>query len=131
MPTPRVVFVTTSYPSSPVDRAAPFVHALARALVRVGVAVTAIAPAFGDAAGRVDMDGVDVRRFRFLPARWQTLSMGFGGVPAAAAKAPWRLLQLPLMLAAASAAVLHRAGTADLLHAHWLRPRGCGASRGW
>ena len=120
MRAPRIVFVTTSYPSSPVDRAAPFVHALARALVRAGVAVTAVAPAFGDAAGRVEMDGVEVRRFRFLPARWQTLTMGFGGVPAALSKAPWRLLQLPLMLAAASAATLRRAGEADLLHAHWL-----------
>jgi glycosyltransferase involved in cell wall biosynthesis len=66
------------------------------------------------------MDGVDVQRCRFLPARWQTLTLGFGGVPAAVSKTPWRLLQLPLLLAAAAAATLRCAGAADVLHAHWL-----------
>lgn len=120
MAEPRVLFFTTSYPCSPVDRAGPFVHALARALVRSGVRVKVLAPAHGDARGTTAMDGVEVHRFRFLPARWQTLTMGFGGVPTALAHAPWRLLQLPLMMSAAAALALRAAGDCDILHAHWL-----------
>jgi len=120
MAAPRVLFVTTSYPCSPVDRAGPFVHSLARALVRCGIEVEVLAPAFGDARGRTMIDGVAVHRFQFLPARWQTLTMGFGGVPAALKRAPWRLLQLPLMLAVAAAKAIGAAGHADVLHAHWL-----------
>src|SRR6185295_15675863 len=120
MTEPRVLFVTTSYPCSPVDRAGPFVHALARALVRRGVPVRVLAPAFGEARGLQQMDGVDVYRFQFLPARWQTLTMGFGGVPAALKRAPWRLLQLPLMLATAASLGLRAAAESDVLHAHWL-----------
>lgn len=120
MPEPRALFLTTSYPSSPLDRAGPFVHALARGLVRSGVPVTVLAPAHGGAPGRTSMDGVEVHRFRFLPQRWQTLTMGFGGVPVALKKAPWRLAQLPLLLAAAAAAAARAAGEHDVLHAHWL-----------
>lgn len=116
----RVLFVTTSYPSSPVDRAGPFVHALARALVRCGVRVRVIAPAHGGARGVQHMDGVEIRRFQFLPRRWQTLTMGFGGVPAALRNAPARLLQLPLMIGAAAALALRDASDSDVLHAHWL-----------
>jgi phosphatidylinositol alpha-1,6-mannosyltransferase len=116
----RALFVTTSYPSSPVDRAGPFVHMLARGLVRSGVRVTVLAPAYGEARGRSCMDGVEVHRFRFLPDRWQTLAMGFGGVPAALRSAPWRLVQLPLMIASAAASALRAAGDHDVLHAHWL-----------
>jgi len=116
----RVLFVTTSYPSSPVDRAGPFVHALARALVRRGVRVRVIAPAHGGAHGVHRMEGVEIRRFRFLPERWQTLAMGFGGVPVALQRSPARLLQLPLMIGAAAALAVRAAGESDLLHAHWL-----------
>ncbi|MBI3388578.1 MAG: glycosyltransferase family 4 protein [Deltaproteobacteria bacterium] len=120
MTAPRALFYSTSYPSTPVDRAGPFVHALARALVRSGVSVRVLAPAWGSARGVSEMEGVTIHRFQFLPARWQTLTMGFGGVPVALRRAPWRLLQLPLLLVAAAALSVQAARDADVLHAHWL-----------
>lgn len=120
MAEPRVLFVTTSYPSSPVDRAGPFIHCLARALVREGVPVSVLAPAHGTSRGRSSMEGVAIHRYSFLPARRQNLAMGFGGIPAAVGKSPLRLLQLPLMLATAAALAVRAAASHDILHAHWL-----------
>jgi glycosyltransferase involved in cell wall biosynthesis len=82
--------------------------------------VRVLAPAWGTARGATEVDGVEVYRFQFLPPRWQTLTMEFGGVPATLRRAPWRLLQLPAMLAAATALSIRMAGEVDVLHAHWL-----------
>ena len=120
MTAPRVFFFTTSYPCWSIDRAGPFVHALARALVRSGAKVEVLAPAFGTAASHSSIDGVEIHRFRYAPLRWQTVAMGFGGVPVALKRAPWSALQLPLMTIAAAALSLRAAGRCDVLHAHWL-----------
>lgn len=117
---PRVVFFTTSYPCAPGDRIGPFVHALARSLRRLGTPVRVLAPATATARGVSILEGVEVERFRFLPARWSTLTAGFGGVPVALRRAPWRLLAVPPMLAAGAMASVRAARAADVLHAHWL-----------
>jgi len=94
----KVVVLTTSYPRSSDDVAGAFVRDAVEAVRRAGAEVEVVSPAafrhFGIAYG----DGV-VGNLR---------------------RAPWRVVLLPLFVAAFVRAARQGARDADLVHAHWL-----------
>lgn len=71
------------------------------------------------------MDGVDVVRYRYAPARWERL-VNDGGVVTNLKKRPWTMLLVPFFLIAQAWAVLAeiRKGDVAVVHAHWLIPQG-------
>jgi glycosyltransferase involved in cell wall biosynthesis len=71
------------------------------------------------------MDGVRVHRFRYLPSSFETLAYTGGMLPGLRRR-PWRLLALPLFLAAEWLMTLRllRRHRFDIIHAHWLLPHG-------
>jgi 1,2-diacylglycerol 3-alpha-glucosyltransferase len=110
----RVVILTHSYPSWPGDSSGAEVAALARALMRRGIAVKVVAP--GESPGTTQIDGV--------PVRWASAHPGYGrlrdqddvhqawGRPGA-----WStLLRVGRSLRVAAQQEL--AAGADLVHAH-------------
>jgi len=125
----KVLFVTHAFPRAAGDGAGAFVLALARALAAEGVSVGVLAPSAPGLAAEDVIEGVHVRRYRYAPARWETLA--YAGTFAEQVAASVRgKLALALMLWRGRRAVRAqlRAGGYDIVHAHWWFPSGlmCG-----
>lgn len=120
----RVLVLASTYPRWAGDTLPPFVHELARRLTGRFEVHALVPHTAGAAAGEI-MDGVHVHRFRYLPARFETLAYGGGMLPGLRTR-PWRLLTLPLFLGMelVTAARLLRKRRFAVIHAHWLLPHG-------
>lgn len=120
---PRVLVLTSTCPAEPGDGTPEFVLTLARELSGE-FAVTILTPRVPGAARRQVIDGVEVRRFRYFPRRWEGLA--HGAILGNLSHQRWRLLEVPCLLlamlgATASTVMRHRP---DLVHAHWIVPAG-------
>jgi glycosyltransferase involved in cell wall biosynthesis len=125
----NVLFLTQTYPRSPVDTAGPFIRDLARGLVRGGDQVTVLAPHTAGLAAAWSEQGVQVRTFRYAPEPLELVGYSRSleadervrlGAAAAA----------PLYLLGARAAVRRalRRERFDLVQAHWVVPNGLAAA---
>ena len=123
-PRPRLLVLASTYPRWLDDDLPPFVHELARRLVPQ-YEVHVLAPHTAGASTQEDLDGVQVHRFRYLPARFETLAYSGGMLPGLRRR-PWRLLALPLFLMTEWLAALRllRQHRFAAIHAHWLLPHG-------
>lgn len=120
-----MLFLTSTYPRWAGDTTTPFVHELAVALGEHGCRVTVVAPHAPGAAGAERLDGVEVRRFRYMvPDSAETVCYG-GGALVRLRDAPQEKAKVPALLAAQWLATLRRrVGGIDVLHAHWVLPQG-------
>lgn len=121
---PRLLVLTSTYPRWKGDPEPGFVHELSRRLAE-WFDVTVLAPhAFG-AATEESLDGVRVRRFRYAPARWETL-VNDGGIVANLKQNPAKYLMLPFFFLRQWFAAwrLIRRWRPQVVHAHWLIPQG-------
>jgi glycosyltransferase involved in cell wall biosynthesis len=120
---PRVLFVTTTYPLRAGDSIPSFVADLAGALVRDhGAQVRVIAPHHPSAPKRETVNGVEIVRFQYaLNAGRQCVAYG-GGIPDNLKNYPRAKWQLPGFFAGMTAAVWRHVKWADLIHAHWVEP---------
>lgn len=134
VPRRATVLVTAStYPRWRGDPEPSFVHELARRLTdRFKVVV--LAPHAAGAAVEEILDGVQVLRYRYAPARWETL-VNHGGILANLRRARWKWLLLPSFLLLQGYALRRalRRFRPQVVHAHWLLPQGvvavCAARR--
>jgi glycosyltransferase involved in cell wall biosynthesis len=119
-----LLVLASTYPRWQGDPEPAFVHELAKRLA-VCFDVTVVAPHAPGAVSREMLDGVRVRRYRYAPARWETL-VNDGGMLANLRRARWKWLLLPGFLFAQWLAV--RRAVRELgpcaVHAHWLLPQG-------
>jgi glycosyltransferase involved in cell wall biosynthesis len=100
------------------------VHELAKRLT-AKFQVVALVPHAPGAEAREMLDGVEIIRYRYAPARFETL-VNDGGIVTNLRGHPWKLLLVPgFVLAQAWCAwrVL-RARRVAVIHAHWLLPQG-------
>ena len=116
----NICVMTTSYPLRPDHYAGAFVHDLAARLVQRGHQVRVVAPHAAGALANERIDGVEVRRFRYMwPAALERLAYN-GGIPANLKRRPAGSLAQALPFGAAFlAAGLSAARGCDLLHAHF------------
>jgi glycosyltransferase involved in cell wall biosynthesis len=122
----RILCVTSNLPRWAGDATTPFVLHLASDLTELGWDVEALAPHAEGAATSEVLDGVAVRRFRYLvPASAQTVCYQ-GGALVNLRRRPTNKLKLPALVAAEWAALSRRVATGafDVVHAHWLLPQG-------
>jgi len=123
----NVLFLTSTFPRSPGDQQAPFVLEQARAwrAKRPLDRLIILAPHDAGAARRETLDGIEVRRFRYMATEIaQTLA--YPAIMPNIRQNPWRLFQLPPFLwcqYAAARAIVREAGI-DLVYAHWVMPQG-------
>src|SRR5262249_26329650 len=120
----KVLMMASSYPRAAEDTASIFLRYLAESLARRSHDIQVLVPA--EAEGGVRLEGnVRVHRFRYLPAKWQTLAYGSGIMPNLR-RAPWLWAEVPFFTAAMTAALfpLLPSDRPDVLHAHWLLPQG-------
>ena len=120
---PTVLVLTTTLPARPGDGTPQFVLDLsARLAQRFNVVV--VAPRVPGGARLETVGGVEIRRFRYFPRRWEALADG-AILPNLRAR-PVLALQIPtltvaFLVAALRAAVQHRPA---VIHAHWVVPGG-------
>ncbi len=119
----RVLFLTTTYARDEDDYQAPWLRQLIRRLADRGISVTVLAPGFrGLGAHRVD--GVPVHRFRYAPARWETLTQESGAPNKLRANPLYWLLVPPYVLGGLVGTIrLMRARHFDAIHVHWPVPQ--------
>lgn len=121
---PCLLVMASTYPRWRDDHEPAFVHELARRLSR-HFTVHVLAPHAHGAARREELAGVQVHRFRYAPARLETL-VNDGGIVTNLRRAPWRLLLAPpflLSMALAARRLITRLRPAAI-HAHWIIPQG-------
>ncbi len=122
----RVCLLTSNFPRWQGDAVTPFVLHLAQDLQALGWEVDVLAPHAPGAARRERLDGVAVRRFRYLwPESQQTVCYQ-GGALINLRKRRSNWLKLPLLVFfewLALIALLAR-GRYDLVNAHWILPQG-------
>lgn len=121
---PRLLVLASTYPRWADDPEPGFVHELSRRLVdRFEVHV--LAPHAAGARTRELLDGVCVHRYRYAPARWESL-VNDGGIAANLRRDRWKLVLVPGFLFAQWLwlCALQLRYRFDVLHAHWLIPQG-------
>jgi glycosyltransferase involved in cell wall biosynthesis len=121
----KVLFLSHSYPRFAADPVGSFVLRLGVALRGQGVETQVIAPAAPGLARREEYEGVVVERFRYAPARFETLA--YTGTMRDQVRESWTAKAAMGSLVAAEfvkALLLRRVFRADLVHAHWWFPGG-------
>ena len=126
----NVLFMTHSFPRDAGDAAGSFILRLARGLAAEGVTVRVVAPSAQGLDPHATLGGIAVDRFRYAPARYETLA--YGGNMAEQVRDSWTAkLALAGFLAgewrAGREAI--RSFAPDVVHAHWWFPNGVAAAR--
>ena len=120
----RVLALAHSFPRTADDPVGSFILRLAVALRSEGVETRVIAPMAPGLARREAFEGIEVRRFRYAPASWETLAYQ-GDLKDQARSLPG-MLKLSAFLVAEYVAALMEARDfqPDVIHAHWVLPSG-------
>ncbi|MFQ5888716.1 MAG: glycosyltransferase family 4 protein [Gemmatimonadota bacterium] len=122
----RVVHIVTAYPRSPADPITPWLVELLRRQRAAGVEASVLTPAYrGGPADQVPtglVHGVPVHRFRYAPARWETLTHD-ETVPDRLRRAPRFAALVPAyLLTGVRAARSWGRHAPDVVHVHWPVP---------
>lgn len=117
----RVVHLATAFPRRAGDPITPWLVRLLQELRGRGIEAEVLAPAYRGLRGGT-VEGVPVRRFRYAPTRWETLTHD-QTAPDRLRESPAYAALLPGYIAggAVAAARLGR-GRPDVVHAHWPVP---------
>jgi glycosyltransferase involved in cell wall biosynthesis len=122
----KVCILSTSFPRFEGDTAGPFVHALAKQLVKKGIRVQVVAPHENGCKRAETWDNVAVYRFPyFYPLKFQRLCYG-AGILKNIEKRPLATLQVPTLVFSEIYHTLRLLAKRpyDLIHAHWTFPQG-------
>ena len=121
---PTLLVLASTYPRWNGDHEPGFVHELARRLTDK-FQVVALVPHAPGAMARELLDGVEVIRYRYAPARFETL-VNDGGIVTNLRGHPWKLLLVPGFVLAQTwcAWRVLRTRRVAAIHAHWLLPQG-------
>ncbi len=116
----RILIATTSYPRKKGDTAGIFVHKLAKSLKSRNMHVFVIAPSCGMEDEEKEIDGIEIRRFRYFPVKkWEVLFCRGGGAIPALKKRPYLHLLLPFALLAYGFSIFRHSKDADIIQAEW------------
>lgn len=120
----KVLFLVTAYPRFSGDLITPWLVETIRRLGGRGIAVEVLAPSYRGLGSQV-VEGIRVHRFRYAPARMETLTHD-QTAPDRIRERPAFAALVPGYVAAGSlaAARLARSGDFALLHAFWPLPHG-------
>jgi glycosyltransferase involved in cell wall biosynthesis len=121
---PRLLILASTYPRWANDPEPGFVRELARRLAK-DFDVIVLGPHAPGAAAREHADGVEVIRYRYAPARLETL-VNDGGIVTNLKRSKWKVLLVPgfVVMQAWRARRIVRSREIDVVHAHWLLPQG-------
>ena len=120
---PTILVLTTTYPGRVGDGTPQFVHDLSAAMVPE-FRVVVLAPRVPGSTPTETVDGVEIHRFAYFPARWEGLADG-ATLPNLR-RQKWRIVELPFLfgLFQFHSWRLVRRLRPELVHAHWVIPTG-------
>jgi glycosyltransferase involved in cell wall biosynthesis len=120
----KLLLITTNFPRWEGDPHSPWLVALLNLLRKDGLQVDVLAPAHRG-QGDHTIQGMRVHRFRYAPARWETLTHE-EGAPNKIRVNPLYLLLVPLYVLAGLWAAwrMGRRDRYDLIHVYWPVPGG-------
>lgn len=119
----KMLVVSTSFPKSPGDGLSPFVWEYCLNLKSRGWQITVLVPHHPGLKQDEDWQGIRIRRFRYLPEKFEDLAYS-GGLMPGLKKEPWKLLKIPFYIHSMyseSLRILAGSGF-DLVNFHWLFP---------
>lgn len=126
---PRIVLLTTSYPTHSNDWSGVFIAKLAEALKEKGYRILVICPAVPGGHGRYPVNGIDTVRFGyFFPRSLERLTGGEGGIPENLSSSVLARIQLMPMMGRFFQEVLRETRPSDVVYANWLGAALVGAS---
>jgi glycosyltransferase involved in cell wall biosynthesis len=120
-----VLFLAHAYPRFAGDPVGSFIHNLAVALRDEGIDVVVVAPSAPSLPSRDVIDGIEIRRFRYAPRRYETLAYT-GTMSSQVSRGITGKIAMASFLAASlreSRQIARRSG-ARVVHAHWWFPGG-------
>jgi glycosyltransferase involved in cell wall biosynthesis len=120
----KILVLTSTFPRWKGDREPPFVYELSRR-ISLQHACTVLAPHYKNSNTRETIDNLEIRRFRYLPASWETLAYD-GGIVPKLKQNRLRYLQIPffLLFELISTFRLLRNEDYQAIHTHWMIPQG-------
>lgn len=121
----RVLFVTHAYPRHVGDGAGSFLHRLALGLTASGLTVRVLAPSGPKLAPAENLEGIEIRRFRYAPAGMESLA--YTGTMAEQVLGSLSGKGALLGMLTAGTMAVRRAideFKPHVLHAHWWFPAG-------
>ena len=118
-----ILVISSTYPRHEDDYAVPWMREAHRRVMARGHKVTVLAPSYKGLRTH-EIDGAEVKRFRYAPASLETLTHE-QGAPLKVRKAVKQLLAIPYIacgcIAAAWAVLFNKY---DVIHVHWPFPHG-------
>lgn len=125
---PRLLVLASTFPRWRGDHEPGFVYELARHLADK-FDITVVCPHADGAALEETLEGVQVKRYRYAPARFEKL-VNDGGIVTNLRRAPWMWVLVPTFVAGMcfQSLVMLRQKRFDAVHAHWIVPQGLVAS---
>jgi len=120
----RVLVLTSTFPRWPGDFEPRFVYDLCLKLAE-SFEIHVVAPHTYGTERVINLNGLHVHRFQYLPEQWQSLAYE-GGILTKLRRNPLIALQVPFFLGSQILLVrrLLRRFSFDALHAHWILPQG-------
>ncbi|KTD82775.1 glycosyltransferase family 4 protein [Legionella waltersii] len=121
----RILFITHSFPRYIGDSAGEFLFRLAKSLSGRGCLIKVIAPSAKNLKHSEELDGIEVKRFRYAPSGWESLA--YTGSMAEQVKSQYRSKLAFLGLLTAQNRCIKKTikeFKPDLIHAHWWIPNG-------
>lgn len=121
----RVLFVTHAYPRHATDGAGSFLHRLALGLTVAGCEVRVLAPSGPKLPPAENLDGIEIRRFRYAPSGMESLA--YTGTMAEQVLGSLSGKGALLGMLTAGTMAVRRAISdfdPDVVHAHWWFPAG-------
>jgi glycosyltransferase involved in cell wall biosynthesis len=116
---PKLLVVTTTYPRWKDDTWPSFVHELSSRLT-VSYDVTVLTPRMPNALDRESRDNISIKRFAYLPRKFECLS-GDDGIFQTLKKKPLMIFLLPFFFISMMLAIHQQVKQgAEIIHAHWL-----------
>jgi glycosyltransferase involved in cell wall biosynthesis len=119
----KILIVSTSFPKSRGDGLSPFIWEFCRHLSRLDWDVTVLVPHHRGLPDSENWDGVAIRRFRYLPERFEDVGYSGGIMPNIKSK-PWKIIKLPFYIFAMYREALRLAidDNFDIVNFHWFFP---------
>ena len=119
----KVYSLATTYPESKESKKPKFVHVINKELIKLGLQVKTITPHSKDSLTTEVLDGVLIRRFKYLP---QDYEFNYSSIPDEISKSKIGNLKLILMVIAFFTFTFYECikEKPDVFHAHWSFPGG-------
>jgi len=127
----KVCVVTSSFPRDPSDYRGVFLLRLFRAVRLQGAEVVVVAPQGPDGESAQEIEGIEVRRFRYWPlSSQQVLASGVGVLPNL--RNGWLpRFQIPTLMGAMIRAAIRHACDADVIQSCWTPTALAGQAAAW